>query len=376
MVNTVRPFEPDDKDDVLRICEKVWGSETRYVIASLWDWKHGRDDSAVDKERQASLTVLKEGRIAGFGGMIPAQFMIDGKVEYGGAILDTYIDPDARGAGVKLMKRQIDESGICYGVAIPRLRELCARILKRDDINLRIIEKRYLFLDPTFVLSRKLPRLIARGLALAWKLYTSVRWHLLAPKMPEGCSIKEALHFTKDIDKVWARFARQFRFSMTRDAGYLNWRFGSGPFTYQKRILLRREEIVGCIIFRKAIFNGEPVVLICEAFATGESRLDYLLLLGDVYRYAIENRATRIGTMNTGCAYFKDALDKMGFLSRVHESMPVIGSWVGNSNERSKIYNQMGWYISPADADIEHTLFDQMSRQALKYAKDNVATAI
>ena len=102
--------------------------------------------------------------------MIPAQFMIDGKVEYGGAILDTYNDPDARGAGVKLMKRQIDESGICRGVAIPRLRELCARILKRDDINLRIIEKRYFFLDPTFVLSRKLPRLIARGLALAWKL--------------------------------------------------------------------------------------------------------------------------------------------------------------------------------------------------------------
>jgi hypothetical protein len=74
--------------------------------------------------------------------------------------------------------------------------------------------------------------------------------------------------------------------------------------------------------------------------------------------------------MNTGCHAFKQALDTMGFFSRTHETTPIIGAYVVDGAISDKIFDPSAWYISFADADIELALFDQLTENALQYAKN------
>jgi hypothetical protein len=187
--------------------------------------------------------------------------------------------------------------------------------------------------------------------------------------MAVDCTLQSVPRFPDEIEEFWNAFSRRFRFSMIRDASFLNWRFVSGPFSYRKLLLRRKGQIAGCIVFRKAMVNDETMTLVCEAFA--QNAFDYLLLLQEAYRFAQETGSTRIATMNTGCPHFRRALDRMGFLVRRHGSTPVIATWLRNRETGAEIYDGAGWYLSPADGEIELALFDQFSRTSLEYASSN-----
>jgi hypothetical protein len=370
MTLQVRSLDHNDKKYVLDLAEKVWVDDTRFCLDALWDWKHGWDSSAKNQEYQCAKVILKQGRLIGYSGMLPVEFMIDGELECGGAILDTYIDPDDRGAGVKLMRKQIFEQGVHYGLAMPRLKELCSKLLKRD-VTIRTIKKRYFFVDPVSIFKKRLPSKIAiitYPLSCIWNLCLTIRRAFVVPKLPYGYKICEIEKFDKEIDIVWLKFAADFRFSLLRHADYLNWRFVATPFGYRKLLLRDEEKIVACIIFRTALYHDQAMIIIAEAFAIGHQELNYLLLLDKVFLYAKKHQASRIGAMDTGCSAFKRALDKMGFFSRLHQSMPMIGSWVDASKPTDKIYDSSGWYISPTDTDIELVLFDQLHKNAIDYA--------
>jgi GNAT superfamily N-acetyltransferase len=364
----VRPLESGDKQAVLDICEKVWGADVRAFTDAMWDWKLARAAAAADPVRQSARVVIEAGRVVGYSGLVPARFCIDGDEVQGGAVMDSYVDPDARGAGTKLVKVQLQDSGLCYGLAVPRMSRLSARIQKREDITLMVIDKRFLFLDPFPFLSTRMPAWAARLLATLWRGHAAARRMLPATPIPRSFSLHPVLRFDSDIDAVWQRYATRFRFSMTRDADYLNWRFVDSPIAYESRLLRDGGQTVGCIVFRSAHLNDEPVMLVCEVFALADSPDPYLVMLAEVQRLAIARGAARIGTMNTGCAHFKQALDRLGYVTRPQPSMPVIGTWVCEANSAGKLYDRRAWHLSPADADFEHALFDQMSLRALQPA--------
>ena len=201
----VRPLRSEDKQAVLDICEKVWGADVRAFTEALWDWKMARGAAAADPVRQSARVVLEDGRVVGYSGLVPVRFCIDGQEEHGGVIMDSYVDPDARGAGIKLLRVLLQDSGLCYGLALPRTSRLYARILKRDDITLMGVERRYQFLDPFPLLSARMPVWAARPLAAVWRGYANLRQMLMAARMPRSFSMSPVSRFDGDIDAVWRR---------------------------------------------------------------------------------------------------------------------------------------------------------------------------
>lgn len=355
----VRGYVPGDEPRVMEMIEQVWGDQTRANHAYLWKWKHERD-SKRQSDGSIAQVIEVDGNVVGYSGAIPMNIKMGDRVMEGIFCMDTFTDPNSRGSGVRLMKHQLKSVPITFGAGNPRAKELWARLAKKEDPVIRGARKMVYLADPTAILvNKRVPLLLARPIGLLWRLFARSRSLRLGKSSNRLLRLERVDKFPPAIDKVCSEFSKEFRFIVVRDHGYLNWRFVSCPFEYEKWVLWKEGEPVGYMVYRVGTLNQRKIMILVEMMAVGSSKAEYYqAMLSRLHESAEMEGVADIQTLETGCKVFEGELLRRGFYYK-KEIMPIIGSVHDDLLADYDIYVSDDWYLCAGDADFEVIFFNQ-----------------
>jgi len=355
----IRAYRPADRARVLAMIGRVWDEERRRSHDLLWDWKHGRDTGPWDPGH-LSRVIERGGEVVGYAGAIPVRFLIDGAVVEGAFCLDTLVDPDARGVGVRLLRDQFARGTLLLGAGNPRSRALYERVSGRPRLVVRAARKMALVLDAAAILERRgLPAPLAAAVRLAQRGVQAVRGRRDRDPAAAGLVLEPVDRFPAGIDLLGLEFARGFRRSVLRDRQYLDWRFVDGPVGYRIRLLRDAgRRLRGYVVHRPARINGRPAVLLVEVVAVGERAPAYRALLAHVEEEALACGAGEIQTLDPGCPVLAAEMRRRGFFRR-REPHCILGYQAGPAGEAADFTDGGAWYVGLGDADFEFIFFNQ-----------------
>jgi hypothetical protein len=358
----IRPYRPEDKPAVLDLIGKVWGEQTRRDHEIIWDWKHAW--MAGDNGGYFSRVLEQNGTIVGYTGVTPCRIKAASLELTGGCGRDTFVSPENRGAGIRLMRRQLDESGFLFGAANDRTADLWIKLSQKheDSRPLWGVSKLILMIDPTDALCKRgLPRFLGRPGKLA---LACLRWaSMLAYRgNQKGLRLEPAAKFPPEIDSFCDEFAAGSTSMVRRDHKFLNWRYVDCPLTYNRHILWEGDRIRGYMVCRAGKIHGRRVFLINEMLATGDFRRHYGLMVRDIVRMACRDGASDIQILRSGDADLDGFLARRLFLEKREKT--VIMAWINDSlglsaKELSAMYKGNGWFLTMGDGDFEFIFFDQ-----------------
>lgn len=354
----VRGYAPEDEPRVMEIIERVWGTDTRNDHAFLWKWKHELDADRQMENNIAQVIVI-DGKIEGYSGAIPVKIKIKDQIVEGVVILDTFTDPDSRGSGVRLMKQQLKNVLIPFGAGNPRAKELWSRLAKKDNVIIRNAHKMVRLLDPTeSLINKKIPALFAKPVGYVWRFVDGLRNIKFSKVYKESLRLERVEEFSQAIDELLNEFSRDFKFIVIRNHDYLNWRYVSCPFQYEKWILRNGAKPVGYMVFRAGVLNNRKTMILSEMMAIGQKEQYYNVMLLKLHEVASECGVSDIQTINTGCNVFERVLKKNGYYFK-KEPLPMIGQLNHNLISDYDLYSGEDLYLSIGDADYEFIFFKQ-----------------
>lgn len=354
----VRGYVPEDEPRVMEIIERVWGTDTREDHAFLWKWKHELDASRQMENNIAQVIVI-DGKIEGYSGAIPVKIKVKDQIVEGVFLLDTFTDPESRGSGVRLMKQQLKDTFILIGAANSRTKELWNRLAKKDTVLIRNAHKMIRLLDPTeLLINNKVPPLFAKPVGFVWRFMDGLRNIKLGKADNKSLCMEKVEKFPQAIDELLHEFAKEFKFIIIRSHDYLNWRYASCPFQYEKWILWKDAKPVGYMVFRVGMLNNRKTIILNEMMAIEQKDHYYSVMLSKLHEDASQCGASDIQTINTGCKVFEKELGKNGYYSR-KEPLPIIGQFNDNLISDYDLYSGEDLYLSVGDADFEFIFFKQ-----------------
>jgi hypothetical protein len=352
----VRAYRPSDRDRVLEIIGRVWDEARRRTYAFLWDWKHARD--AQGGPGRESLVVERGGRVFGYAGAIPVRFRIGSDLVDGAFGIDTFVDPEARGLGKRLMRRQLAAGALLLGAGNERSRALYSHLSGRDTLKVKEARKMACVLDPAPLLkgrgvpaplagiARGLNRLLRRGLAGR------------AGRAAPGVRLERADRFPAETADLCAGFGRRFRHQVVRDMDYLNWRFADCPFGYEIRLLRDGGRLAGYVVYRLAMLNGRRVMLLVEIVATGKPALYDRIMLDHIEAAAIASGACEIETIDPGCPVLRSVMRRKGYFHK-REVLSIL-AYLGDGRVSPPDFRARdAWWLGAGDADFEFIFFNQ-----------------
>jgi hypothetical protein len=356
----IRGYQPRDRDRVLALIGRVWDEERRRNHEVLWDWKHARDGGAWGAGH-LSRVIERRGEVVGYAGAIPARFLVDGEPVEGAFVMDTFVDPGARGIGLRLMRDRWAGAGFSVGAGNERARALWERVSGRARLVVRVARKMARVLDPAAILKQRgvpAPLAGALGRAHAGTRALLGRGARAAPGAA-GLVLEPVERFPEAIDALGLEFARGFRRSVLRDRCYLDWRFVAGPARYCIRLLRGAGgHLRGYVVYRPARINGRPAVLLIEMLAIGERAPAYRAMLSHVEEEARACGAGEIQTLDPGCPILAAEMLRLGYFRRP-EPHHILGYQAGPPGEASDFADPGTWYVALGDADFEHIFFNQ-----------------
>ena len=353
-----RRYQPQDKERVLEIIERVWNTAIKEDHAFLWDWKHVLDATARNDCHVAQV-VERNGRVVGYCGAIPVQYKVGGKIVEGAACMDIFTDPESRGSGVRLIKHLLNGVEILIGAAVPRSKELWHKLKNGDRIIVREVRKMVYLLDPTPLLRQKgLPEFLLPLFKKLWSVYDRFRFSRTAISRASLKRLERIDRFPIAVDALALEFSERFLCIAMRDHRSLNWRFSSCPFQYEKRLLWDGDRLVGYIVYRICKMNGRKVMLLVEILAIDRQDENYEIMLSHLEQVSQVLQVSDIQTIDPGCDALRHQLKRRGYFMK-KEKIPVIGHIRRDLGLESDFYHDRNWYLSLGDADFEFVLFKQ-----------------
>lgn len=355
----VRAYAPVDKPAVLELIECVWGQDIRNDHAFFWDWKHALDGSC-PKGNNIAQVIEIDGKIVGYTGAIPVKFKMGESVLDGIFCMDTFTAPDSRGSGVRLMKHQLKIVSITLGAAVPRAKELWNRLAKKDDVVIKNAQKIVRLVNPSSLLVQKgVPPLLIKPICLLWgsvNFFFDIRnkIHFGAQKI----RLERVDDFPRSVDALCSDFLKDFQYCALRDHKYLNWRFSSCPFKYEKMLLWDDQRLCGYMVFRTGVLNGRRIMILVEIMAVGMKKEYYGTMLSRLYEIAKRQSVSDIQTIDNGDAMLTKELKRHGYIVK-KEQISVIGRVHDDLYDDNDIYGDSKWFLGAGDADFEFIFFKQ-----------------
>lgn len=358
----IRWYRHSDKARVLEIIGKVWGEDTRRDHEILWDWKHAYMEQEFGGYH--SRVLEQGGVVAGYTGISPVRVKIVGRRIPGGCGRDTFVAPENRGAGIRLMKRQLEESGFLFGAANDRTSELWIRISKLDLSRTRIcsVKKMVHLIDPTEALARRgVPRLLGRLGKLALRGARDLD-RLIRGTDRQGLWLQTVNEFPPEVDALCEEFAGRFNNIVLRDRHYLNWRFVECPVQYCKQLLWSGDKLCGYMVYRPGQIHGRKVLLMVEMVAVEDCRKNYGIMVEELLRIAAREQVCDIQALRSGCPDLDRTLAVHLFLEKREKT--IVMGWINDclgltSEEVQTVHCEEQWFLSMGDGDFEFIFFDQ-----------------
>ena len=161
--------------------------------------------------------------------------------------------------------------------------------------------------------------------------------------------VKKIEKFDKKIDVFTESIKNMFRYSMSRDYKFLNWRYATNNIKYyEKRLLVRDKKISGYCIFRCCKFNNIKNGIILDIFS--EDSEGFNTLLNEIIRYFLNKKMKFVSCYMINNSFFYKTLLKRGFIPLPKFLLPKKNAFV-LLNGTEEMYNLKNWYVSYGDWD-------------------------
>jgi hypothetical protein len=353
-----RRYRPDDKDQLIKLYEKVWGKDKADQIALIWDWKfHGHPD-IIKGEYYSSLVAEKEGKIVGFIGALPTKFKAGQKVHDGFSLGDHMVDPKNRGRlGIRLTKTMLKSESTLMGHADTGT--------YKDKISYRLWSKlRSSETDVTYIHNmikrlsiekavKKRSKIHSLAVLADWmwrRVHNLIFWFRTGGSIKPGLAIEKIDRFSENMQPLLNELVDQNENIILRTPENLNWRIFERPNVKYDVLLARRGgEPAGLIILRTLKHNEELHGRIVEFIAKKDDRDCFKFLLKTAINKFWDKKATLVQAYGTP-SFSKKELELAGFSTRKvkHPLYPVLGECPDEN-----FFNHDAWHMSLLDSDFD-----------------------
>ena len=319
-----------------------------------WDWLFTRNPA---DPRLFFVVAEASSRLAGQYALLPVKMHYDGQPSLGLLSLDTATDPEYQRQGifVTLATRMYEEVAAEVPVVFgfPNRNSVHGFVSKLDW---HLLEPFPLFVRPlnSFAPLLRHPWLRwVSGVADALVLSPMDRTNRSALAASGQGLIEPFDEFGPWADDVWRANADLLGTCTIRDRTFLNWRFVSSPFSYD-RVLVRRGGLVRgfAVVGRIA---GRPDAFLMELLTTDPGdRATARILIADAIERARAMPASKVSAIFTRRHPHARSLRAAGFFRVPRRFRPEWAFGVRTSSETAPpgVLSIDGWHLSGADLDF------------------------
>lgn len=355
----VRKYKKEDKEEIFRLIEAVWGKDKAEKAKDCWNWKF--DDNSNNFTDGPNILILeKTKKIVGLFSGLPVSLKIKGKFLKAFSLVDLMVHPGHKGRGILLMKTMLKGPYVLFGSP----NDIAYRIWKRLDcfdvyqlttmispINFRnILNKKFkysfiAFLGPLFLKT----------------IYTIISIPNYIFIINKGSKYKDIIvervrSFDEQIDRFWQEVSRDYDVIVVRDRKYLTWRFIDCPDKeYNVYIARRNGQISGYVVFRDGQTSDLRQGYIVDILTKADDKESLQSLIQKAVKLLIEKKVDLITCeISPYNKKYQNILTKNGFIFR-KRGYKVIGFNKFDSSLDDNLKNPQNWFITKSDSDMDMT---------------------
>ena len=221
----VRPYRDGDEAGLVELFNIVFGTgEAGFQPRTIARWRWLYSDNPIG--RQIFVGEDSSGRIISHYGAIPARFQVGDAVHVSAQMIDSMVHPEWRrglqkeGPFLKTARSFFDQyahpelNAIHYGFPNRRAYPIGRRLLRYTP-----------FVEPVPVVFRN--------------FHQDADDDAVGRDHADELEVDEVACFGPEMDDLWKRLRPGYRFTVVRDAPYLQWRYDRCPWIPYRRFLLR-----------------------------------------------------------------------------------------------------------------------------------------
>jgi GNAT superfamily N-acetyltransferase len=309
-------------------------------ITPAWEFRDGPQGA------QPRVVAEWGGKIAAHAGAMPMRFQLLGETVRGAYSVAAMTDADARGNGLYTRVAQhlyarLEREGFAFVAGFSNRRSV--------GIITGPLGRKPLHPFPWAVR----PSAFSRKFPFIGKAKSAV-----ADSCALGSFKVEAGGFGDPaLDGLWKQVASHVRIGVIRDSQYNRWRFAGHPQgAYCMRWVRKGEQVLGYWIGRIMVFRGVRAAFLVDFLSDPNFPAVSELLLQDFRQWALGEKAWLLSALLPFHSFIRDSLRAFGFMQvppwlhphRLCFSVRLLGQ----TRDRSEIYESANWFLSWADTDI------------------------
>lgn len=353
---TITDFCEGDEQEINALYREVFGGRRSL---EEWRWKfrgHPFPHLAMISK------LVREGRIIGHVGSLPAQFKVGDQLVLGGQIVDYLIHPSFQLGKRSLhinqelstrMKDRFVEQGIAFGYGFPNALSYPVAmkyIQHAEDLTEIPVWKKCLR-PPS------LRRADSEGEspALLGRIHARALWHLRQLTLPRRPLPDSRLVLTpmagpdRRLDDLWQEASKHIGIARVRDQKHIAWRFFDKPGRdYSFRLLQDRDETLAYGVTAVKERGLRTGYLIDCLFRPENGILESLLRL--LLRQMAEERIDVVKCLSPADSPVAEVLKTLGFRQEP-DGVKMIAWILTPSIDRSYFFDRRNWHLTYADLD-------------------------
>jgi hypothetical protein len=351
-----RYVETDDRD-LSRLVSEIFG---KHWDERVLEWKYRKNPAG----EALSAVAVKDGKVIGQTGAIPARFSVDGNEIIGSQEVDGCLDKKLGKFDTLyrliLLRRKINKEngiGFAYLFSLDISSKIAQKALKG---SIRVCSTPWLvkIMDVEPLLHKRLP---LKG--ISWLLAPIVNrtlrtLHPVGRTIPQGTRMKRVERFDGRFDAFWNRIKGDYPIMVVRDSSYLNWRYADVP--HRDYVVFSLEnaettEILGFIVLgqeERDFRVGQILDIVTPRM--GHEEVTRALIGQALIDFVEKKTALAYCMMLPHCHVFPE-LRRFGFRKREKEGMDF---FFGNTDEKNPgisselASNPESWFLCVGDSDF------------------------
>lgn len=351
---TIRFFVDSDFDKISQLRKSFTTRTIRNREASYYRWK-----LLYNPFQEGLLHVADdEGYVASMTTVTPKRFLINGKVQDGAEIGDTYTHFNYQRRGlftalVNITRERALEKGLhfIYGApnekSLPGYEKNCnfqqipsAKVLSlvRPINMIPILLTMGIWPFPT--------KILGSILTLGFKLF-----HAIPSSQPgrQGIKISQVSEFPKDIYSLFEKVSKNYDWILDRSLTYLKWRYLKNPDSYSIWVAERNSETSGYLVIKVGKWQSLKVAYLADFLSDESSPEIFISLFLHAISKLSQDGIDMLSVWTAANSFYHKILKRYGFIK--HEKCPIIcyKNTLGNEIIAEK---QARWHFTMADSDI------------------------
>jgi len=305
------------------------------------------------KEKIPYCVIEHDGRIIGYLGQMPIQFVVSGELHDGYYAHDILLLEEYRGKGIaqKLIRFQKETFRSLFAALWFSSRNHKAyQIVGWTDILGLKPFRNYLKSD-IWLFNHLGRRKVPRVLSLPFDLFLRIRDLKVKEQEKTAYQIKEIESFDYRIDEFVDRASKDYGIIMRRGSELLNWKYVNNKAqTYSKFAVMRGSSTEGYVVLRVRQEDGFRVGTVVDFLANSTEIDSFRALIRHSLNFFRKRDVSVINVLTTQPILIKE-LYRVGFL-RSRSALPFMTTnWQGIWSENF-ITNVRNWYITFGDSDF------------------------